>query len=1005
MKVIKPLQVSFFPTFHRIAGDWYQFHTGLIGWDLLTGDTRTEIDIWKAAGPLVSQQIPIDEFFPKLASEFLVSGSFFSRRNTAVEAGHAEVRVGDTTKRLDIFGERNWKRHGGVYTTFTTPKPLHTLPLTWQYAFGGEDLLNNPVGMGYREDEAGQIWPLPQVELHADLIGSPDNVVTPGSFLPLPVTYPDRIKLAGTYKEDYLEKYFPGYPADFDARFFNRAPTDQWVEQDLVADCEFYLKNLHPNRPELSGKIPDFEMRSFLGPNAAEQSDFSELALKPDTVWFFPEAELGVLIFHGSQKTSHHDWDYLDTITVAYERKSQTRKSVKHYQSATSNRSKSKIDELALLFKGEDLIPKNEKTLLAMFSEDSDSQLKMYGVDRNVEAAKEKAREKLDEEEQRVAALKSQAATASKKEAEVINQQVVAFESMNKRLRSVVEGGGIEEIDDPKLKKIAQLQSDLAPRKSDGSIDLEKIDLTKINELNEAVKEMSSGPSGSYEDKKKEILAQVENKFNDQIDQLKNSPEIKEGLEKLPPEQRASFEDSIKDTIASAKEKFAEVEELIRQTPKITLPRPPALPAVKGILLELSEKRHLEEGVRLTTDYLKANHPGEEAMVAAVAAEAGEMRKEEIPNIEAITDFLENTLPKAEEGDLLWHSTYAFGAHKMPIGVSSHGDTNEQLIARLENASGSEHFPVSTCDCSEIILQNKTVTDKDLSRIYLEQSKLTNVTFIGCSFEQAILTRGDFQEVVFKDCDFSKANLGDTKLNNVRFDSCNMDETVLSSARINSTTFYNCNFVQNIISKAQMINSVFDTSSFLGVIFEGGAINQTQFKSTTLERVIAQSVEWDQVKIDDSSIVRCIWIQSTLKEMSITKTTGDKAFLGSGTTVYKAKVSDSTLVMMNFRDLDLRGSVFKRCSLTYSDFSNGVFSGSVWEENILKECRFLKTNLQESLFQKCDFTNSNMQDADLRDCQFFESRLFSVQFLHAKIGGASFSECNLERTLLENWSP
>ena len=61
----------------------------------------------------------------------------------------------------------------------------------------------------------------------------------------------------------------------------------------------------------------------------------------------------------------------------------------------------------------------------------------------------------------------------------------------------------------------------------------------------------SSGPSGSYEDKKKEILAQVENKFNDQIDQLKNSPEIKEGLEKLPAEQRASFEDSIKDTNAS----------------------------------------------------------------------------------------------------------------------------------------------------------------------------------------------------------------------------------------------------------------------------------------------------------------------------------------------------------------------------------------------------------------------------------------------------------------------
>ncbi|MBT6066689.1 MAG: pentapeptide repeat-containing protein, partial [Proteobacteria bacterium] len=52
-----------------------------------------------------------------------------------------------------------------------------------------------------------------------------------------------------------------------------------------------------------------------------------------------------------------------------------------------------------------------------------------------------------------------------------------------------------------------------------------------------------------------------------------------------------------------------------------------------------------------------------------------------------------------------------------------------------------------------------------------------------------------------------------------------------------------------------------------------------------------------------------------------------------------------------------------------------------------------------------DLSMSNMQDADLRDASFYDSRLFSVQFLHARIGGASFSECNLERTLLENWSP
>ena len=109
--------------------------------------------------------------------------------------------------------------------------------------------------------------------------------------------------------------------------------------------------------------------------------------------------------------------------------------------------------------------------------------------------------------------------------------------------------------------------------------------------------------------------------------------------------------------------------------------------------------------------------------------------------------------------------------------------------------------------------------------------------------------------------------------------------------------------------------------------------------------------------------------------------------------------------MMNFRDLDLSGNYFRDSTFTYCDFSNARCEKMLWVKNRMLNCRFLKTDLKDSMFQHCDLSMSNMQDADLRDASFYDSRLFSVQFLHSRIGGASFSECNLERTLLENWSP
>ena len=165
---------------------------------------------------------------------------------------------------------------------------------------------------------------------------------------------------------------------------------------------------MHPTIRELSGSMPDFSVRSFLKPNGGSMAEFSEVEMKPDTAWFFPDAELGVLIFHGSVKTDHHDWDYLESITVGYERQNQERKPFSHYLSATQLRTQDRLREAGLLLNGNDLIPKGEKTLMAVFAEPDDQTLKMFAVDRAEKKFKDEVEKTLDEQENMIKVLEEQ---------------------------------------------------------------------------------------------------------------------------------------------------------------------------------------------------------------------------------------------------------------------------------------------------------------------------------------------------------------------------------------------------------------------------------------------------------------------------------------------------------------------------------------------------------------------------------------------------------------------
>ena len=151
-----------------------------------------------------------------------------------VESMDVSLRVGPVSRRLRIFGDRQWMRQGDAWV-ISAARPFERMPLRWELAFGGhtaadakapEHEARNPVGRGLvgagEEDIAGR--PLPNIEDPGQLIVSPADRPLPAGLAPIPPGWQPRQGWAGTYDAAWQAGRAPHLPVDFDPRFFNVAP-------------------------------------------------------------------------------------------------------------------------------------------------------------------------------------------------------------------------------------------------------------------------------------------------------------------------------------------------------------------------------------------------------------------------------------------------------------------------------------------------------------------------------------------------------------------------------------------------------------------------------------------------------------------------------------------------------------------------------------------------------------------------------------------------------------
>ncbi len=327
MKIIKPLRLGLLNKPYRWEGG------NRLGISILAlasmGENqqlRPEPELWDICKKeMIASDGIIDLAYPKFYPEFLATGFAYTAHQNQKSACEVSVAVGALEKKIRVSGERHW-----LGDAYASAQPFDALRLDWSTAYGGPECAENPHGMG--APTAGQ--PAPK-QAHLDPVDHHGSVQTgiPTSFGPLGLQWPCRLKLAGeNYDSQWFDTHFPGFPQDFDPRFFNMAEPGQiWPDQNHIeAGTPYAICNMHPHQKIQAGELPRWLARCFIHRASSPEAPLEEITMRHTTVWFFPHLDQMILIYHGSIPVATDDAHDVRSLMPALESMAEPR-TIEHY--------------------------------------------------------------------------------------------------------------------------------------------------------------------------------------------------------------------------------------------------------------------------------------------------------------------------------------------------------------------------------------------------------------------------------------------------------------------------------------------------------------------------------------------------------------------------------------------------------------------------------------------------------------------------------------------------
>jgi hypothetical protein len=332
MMLIKPRSIGLINKTYGF-GDFQSAIGGLSFFSLgKSPELLMETSQWPKITNALRENEVLDMGFAKPIGEVLIAGAAYALPSQVVTNSQVSLSMGEVNKTLQVIGDR--EKHCGFFSRVTKPRAFQQIPLSWGAAFGGPDIAENPLGCGSKQSTVmeNKVKPLPNFYYPDDSIKPSRKPKIPAGFGALDITWPQRTKYQGTYDDDWLKNRHPGFPKDTDKRLFCAAPCDQQFEKFILPGTAYCIDGMHPSKKSIEGVLPKEYIRIVVQQKLGNEYQYLDIETHIDTVWFFPDVNLGVAIHRGTVPVNDIDGLDITQLLLAYETAGQMPKPLEHYK-------------------------------------------------------------------------------------------------------------------------------------------------------------------------------------------------------------------------------------------------------------------------------------------------------------------------------------------------------------------------------------------------------------------------------------------------------------------------------------------------------------------------------------------------------------------------------------------------------------------------------------------------------------------------------------------------
>lgn len=855
MRVFKPQTLSLMTRPFEYRGEFFCGISILACASLGSGRKLfSEMLMWPAILEALGPDAVIDEGIPKRGAEFLLAGHAYPQDDSTTSAARVRVELGGLSKSLNVFGNRYFARD-----RISDPEPFDRMPLTWENAFGGEGNPFNPVGKGIKADESGRI-PLPNVEHPDEMLKLPGQKVRPAGLSAVNLMSRTRQKRAGTYDQRWLEKEYPGFPSDIDWRFFQLAAEDQQGRKSFSGDEEYVLTGVRPSQHRVVGTLPGMRARCFM--TSDEDDSLDEVDTRLTTVWFLPDQECVVLVFHAAARVRQPDASDVGTIMIAAEGLDEPR-GHEHYLAAFERRQDKDKGHLEVL-DDSDLVPVAIEFEGVIGGGDSGFRPSAWGeraaaqTDRRLaEARRQLAEEGMDQGEEETPRIEGLETDPGKLGAMTLPELLELAEKLDKQGRQFAAGG--QQRLDQGMQDLAGELKSIAPGDEQAGGEDESVAVgpprfsaaEHLKRIREQMAELEQTGADLAEMKEsllgEEMVAMLENAEAGMFRMYRLTAHHQQAVPFNPdPALRKAFLDALAREEPLSGRDFSGVDLTGADLTGADL---------RGAFLESASLKNARLGGARLEDAVLAHANLEAARLDGVNAAAANFGRARMQDVSAVAADL--------SGSIL-HEAGLAGA-----------DISQSNLERAEIMK----LEISGSNLSRVNAPGIVLLDSSLDQVDFSGACLSDAVFVRTRFNQVDFDGADLGEAVFIDCacressfrkaragnlrlveqcdfggvDFSEADLTEANLRGSVIESAVFDRAEASGADFSETRAAECTFRAANAAGARMIGAELGGADLSGSDLSGASLERADLRGASVHGANLYQTDLARVHVDHST--------------------------------------------------------------------------------------------------------------------------------------------------------